>query len=130
MGKFLKIIILVIFSVSVLVSCGDGERKEAPFEYRFTSNSSAVITYKGRQYVLTKYRENENVPFEYEFEDDGDLYITIEGVEYDLDSPFDYDRPKSKKLSKAQKQQAKRVKAAKLAAKKAKKAAKKKKSYI
>ncbi|WP_136808584.1 hypothetical protein [Desulfosediminicola flagellatus] len=46
-----------------------------------------------------------DTPFEYEFEPDGDLNITLGGTRYEIESPYDRDVKKKKKVVKKVKSQ-------------------------
>lgn len=82
-----------LFMVLTLASCG-GER---PFEARYTSPNTVLVTYDGVEYELDRYQRKEGLPFQYMFESDGDLNLTIDGEEYEIDSPFDVDKKKTVK---------------------------------
>ena len=93
--KFASLIAAVLLS---LVAAGCGEK--LPFEYQYTSPSVVQIKYMGKVYELDRFGEAVETPFAYQFEEDGDIDITIEGKTYDIDSPYDIDKPKTRKLKK------------------------------
>lgn len=92
-----KSIYALAVALFLLAGCAS---EPLPFEARYTSPDSVIVTYQGQKYVLNRYADKVQAPFDYEFEDDGDLDLRIGGKVYDIDSPYDIDIDKKKVVKK------------------------------